>query len=917
LKLVSNVSQRFNKPRSSVENVVVRDPLVLVIADGDSPGAISHARGHLFEQFMANVLHLLGYEKPTTRSLNVTSSGVELDLAVRHELDQIDALAECKAYTSPVKSEQLAAFYGKLSAARLVEGDTRGLFVAMPRLTGDGHELADRISAADKAFRLITAIDLWDILKGRGEIVMPEQTSRQLSDEALIVHSSGIYAACLEIDSDTKTAARVLVRAKSGGVHPEAIRLLSEHIYSQGLEVHDVAVPAGAPAPRVATSDQTIVEVSGSQSDFEYQLPASPKFFIGRRSALRELNAHLSGGTRLFVLNAQSGWGKSSFALKIAAQVRSAGGHALVIDARTAATPIYVSGVVRRAAESAQAAGLLTLAASATWASLPGALKSLEEAEWKAGDAQLLVFFDQFENVFKDEDLTRTFRDLALLTVDSSSRLVVGFAWKTDFVGWTENHPYQLRDEIRSSASLVALQPFGAGEVDTILTRLQKEVGAKLSREIRQRLREYSQGLPWLLKKLAGHLIQELKAGKTQEQLVAEALNVANLFESDLAHLSPGEREALNFVARYAPVQASEVTERFNVGVVQSLLDQRLVVQVGEKLDTYWDTFRDYLNTGRAPIEDSYILRQTPGSVARLLTDVLARGGDVSVADVTARWSTSENVIWNVARELRQLGLALYKPNQIVLVPEILIANDQEAEVRRRVSASLRRHRAFSVYSQLAERGQGTVTATQFAHQLETVFPAVEVAGSTWATYARVFISWFEYAGLVVVDGSTTRLAPDGAEGKGSLTSTSSGPRGRLAFPTTTPGPALAMLKDFANGPQPWSRYDKPNERRAIQQLRILGAVDVENDTITATAGLVDDKGIVQSRLLELLSKVRGGERALELLYAEPSADQTRVGEVFREESNADWADSTVKIAGKSFRAWAKAAGVPIGRGKA
>ncbi|RFA11701.1 hypothetical protein B7R22_18285 [Subtercola boreus] len=899
-----------------MESTVVRDPLVLVLADGDSQGAISYARGHLFEQFVANLLHSLGYEKPTTLSLNVTSAGVELDLSVRHQLDKVTALAECKAYTSPVKSDQLAAFYGKLSATRLDEGHTRGLFVAIPRLTGDGHELAKKISSLDKSFQLITAIDLWGILTSRGELVLPEATARQLTDEALIVHSSGIYAACLEIDSATKTAARVLMRAKSGGVHPEALRLLSENPYAQGLNVHDVAEGNKPAVPRAPIPEQTIVEVNGSQSDFEYQLPASPKFFIGRRTALRTLSTQLAAGSRLFVLNAQSGWGKSSLALTFAAQVRKTGGHALVIDARTANTAAYAPSVLRRAAESAQSAGLLTLTASTTWASLQGAVKSLEDATWKTGPGQLLVFFDQFENVFKDEDLTRTFRDLALLTLDSGSRLVIGFAWKTDFVGWTENHPYQLRDEIRSSASLVALEPFGPSDVDTILSRLQKEVGSKLSREIRQRLREYSQGLPWLLKKLSGHLIQEFKAGKSQEQLVAEALNVANLFESDLAHLSPSERETLNFVARYAPVQASEVTERFNVGVVQSLLDQRLIVQVGEKLDTYWDTFRDYLNTGRAPIEDSYILRQTPGSVARLLTYVLSRGGDVSVTDVTHSWETSENVVWNVARELRQLGLALYKSNQIQLAPEIMDADDIEAEVRRRVSGALRRHRAFSVFTELAERGQSAVTTSQFAHQLESVFPAVEVAGSTWLTYARIFIAWFEYAGLLTLDGAAARMAADGAPGKGTLTSTSSGPRTSSAFPTVTPGQSLAILRDLASGSQHLATYVRPAERRALQQLLILGAVKVEADVVSVVDGLVHDGDIVQPQLLALLSTVRGGKAALNLLNAEPATDQFEIGRILRDEYGAAWVDSTVKMAGKSFRAWAKAAGVRVIRGK-
>lgn len=901
-----------------MNSVVVQDPLILVLAEGDSSGAVNHAKGHLFEDFIAQVLHNTGYEKPTRENLNVTANGVELDIRLRHDLDQTTTLAECKAYTSPVRSEQLAAFYGKLCMKRLKEPTLRGLFVAIPRLTADGQESAAKIAESDQSFRVLSAIDIWNLLKNRGLVSPPSDNGRILSDSAIVVHSSGMYAAALEIDPATKTASRVLVQARNGGVNQEALNKLAESTYAQGLPVVDCHLPSPSSAHRSlgSPSEPVVVEVLGSSSDFEYQLPAAPKFFVGRGKVLKDVEALLINQTGLIVLNAQSGWGKSSLALKIAAQTKNQGGFSVVIDARTAARGGYVAAALRHAAESAQRNGLLKLQDTATWATLAGSLKSLTEAQWSSGAGRLVVFFDQFENVFRDEELTREFRDLALWSLDRSSRLVVGFAWKTDYVGWTENHPYQLRDEIRGNASLLTLEPFGAKEVDTLLKRLEKLVGHKLSPEIRQRLREYSQGLPWLLKKLSGHLIKELESGKTQEQLVAEALNVANLFESDLATLNPAERESLNFIARYAPIQAAEVTDRFNAALVQSLLDQRLVVQVGEKLDTYWDTFRDYLTTGRAPIEDSYILRQTPGSVSRLVSEVLANGGDMAVSAVTAAWNTSENVVWNVGRELRQLGLATYSPNRIKIIPEIVEAEEIEEEIRQRVVQSLRRHRAFSAFSDLVEKGQGETDTKQFARRLKSVFPAVEVADSTWNTYARVFVAWFEYAGLSTTNGTSSTIAPEGTRGAGSLISPRSGPRTPFSFPTASPGPAVTLLNQLAESSGTIAYPEEKYARRAALQLLALKAVKHVPDSgnLIAVESLVSSGSLDKPALKQLLENTPGGKSAIDAIVADPNISAEELGKILQSAYGTQWAETTVAGMGKHFKGWAGHAGVKTAR---
>ena len=369
----------------------------------------------------------------------------------------------------------------------------------------------------------------------------------------------------------------------------------------------------------------------------------------------------------------------------------------------------YINAVLKRSAEEAESNGLLRLPATTSWASIPTALSTLREAAWLR-HGPLVVFFDQFENVFRDIELTTEFRDLALLVGEMTKPLVVGFAWNTDYIGWTESHPYHLRDDIRNAAYTVNLGRLGPREVESLLRRLEKELGEKLSRELRRALQEISLGLPWLLKKLAGHVLDEMRRGATQDKLVGESLNAQALFEADLAGLSAQELEALKFIARYAPIAVSEVAERVPHDVVLSLVHQRLIVEIGAKFDTYWDTFRDFLITGRVPIEDSYIIRYAPVSVSRLLMYIVQDGGISVISDVAARQGTTENSIWNVSRELRVLGASRYEPYRVRLTPKIWDSRDREEALRRRVTTSLRRHRALSTLRQVAERSNNRVS---------------------------------------------------------------------------------------------------------------------------------------------------------------------------------------------------------------
>ena len=882
---------------------------MFVLADHDDP-APNTTRGRLFERFIALLLaRRFGFQDPTTSDLNVTSDGIELDVVARNRLTNSVAVAECKAYGRPVKANELTNFYGKLTIERFGAPSAVGLFCALPRLVPQGEEKAREIATRDANFRYLSAREIAMELQAAGELADAPAGLELSSDPAILITEHGIYGACLLLDEATRTPIHVAVWANGGQV-PDPVLLAVQNLdYSVGLPATDAgARRAMGHAPSEA--EHVIATVKGSASDFEYQFPAGPKYFVGRKALIAELVAEHFSSSGSLVLNAQSGWGKSSLALKLQDLVITAGGHAVVVDTRTADQSRYVVEVIRRTALEAANRGVLELPTSQSWASLASALKTLNTATWASKKRPLVIFFDQFENVFRDVELTRAFRDLVLASSDVAGPFLVGFAWKTDLVGWTEGHPYQLRDEIRSASRVVIVEPFGPGEVNILLGRLERAAGEKLFPDLRSRLRAYSQGLPWLLKKLSDHILGEIHSGVTQEQLLSESLNVQTLFQGDLAELNPQQQEVLRYIARYAPLAASEVTERFDPGLVQSLVDLRLIVQVGDRLDTYWDTFRDFLNTGRVPIQDSYILRQTPRSVARLLTRVVGAGGSVAVRDLTHQMSTSDTVIFNLSRELRLLGVTAYEPNRVTVLPEVLAASDKESELRRRIASALRKHKAYSIFRALAERSGGTVTAASFPRDLPSAFPAVEAAAATWSSYARAFLFWILYAGLAVEQGTEHLPTPEGTEVVSlRLLDPPSALRVRRGIPQVPPRRSIAILRKLLSG-ETVVLPDPSKERDAVGALVALGAVTVGLDRVVCLASDVADSGVAALR--GLLEKAPGGQAGLTALQGDPAADPFTVGEAIATALGAHWTPASTHGIGGHFRAWARESGVPV-----
>ncbi|MDG9677606.1 hypothetical protein [Micromonospora sp. DH14] len=909
-----------------MERVAVQDYKILVLAEGETSSAAANAKGHLFESFIANLLHEFGFESPRKPNVNVTSDGIELDVSLVHLLTKEVAVAEGKAYSTNVKAQALTSFYGKLQMERFDEPKTHGFLFAIPRLVADGAEKAKAAERNDSKFHYFDAERIVGHLISR-KLVRTESAALPggliLSDPAIVISEEGLYSCVKSLDHESRRADRIFVWGRRAGdrVPTSVMELLRDSEYGSDLLVEEIenafADARHVPAPRrPEASPPIVVAVRGSSSDFEYQFPASPDFFVGRRAIVSELERVLKVGKGAFVLNAQSGWGKSSLALKLQLMVSESGGSALVVDSRTASSPAFVAEALRIAAKAAESNGLLSLPADSSWASLQSAISTLNRTSWLRPQP-LVVFFDQFENVFQDELITREFRDLAMVVQEVANPILVGFAWKTDLVGWTESHPYRLRDEIRAASTQIVVEPMGAKDIEALLRRLEKRVNQRLARDLRQRLREYSQGLPWLFKKLAEHVIREIEQrGKSQEQLVSEALNVQSLFDADLAGLQPVEQDAVRHVARFAPVSAAEITEKYDGAVIQSLLDRRLIVAVGEKLDTYWDTFRDFLNTGQIPIQDSYTIGLNPQAVAPLLAQVVASGGDMSVADVAGAIGSTPGSVVNSSRILRLLGVTMYEANRVRIADAVLDSGDRESALRRTVASALRRHRAYSLFVRLAERHGERVSIPLFTRELPEAFPAVEAQPKTWATYARAFALWFEYSGLSIIRTNDLYVPGEGYSGKGNLLSSKHVASVRVEHLHGAPGPSVQLLLTMDAAGVLYKDLGRAAQR-AARGLLLLGlAQEHPKGTVVPAPGSVRDGSVNPGHIRAGLQRLPGGREAISVLERDPAADIFSIGAILRDACAAEWKDSTTQLNGKHFRSWAKAAGVRLVRAR-
>jgi hypothetical protein len=316
--------------------------------------------------------------------------------------------------------------------------------------------------------------------------------------------------------------------------------------------------------------------------------------------------------TRLFSIRGPSGWGKSSLIAKLRDRFKTSIQKKIYItavDMRAAIRTNYISAALIKCFLAAIRKGFIlppVLPLQVGPPSAPLDTDSMKDCfqQLHAKKKMVVLIFDQFEEVLTKPELREIFDRLLQLSlaVDAlQGNLILGFAWKSDAL-LPQDHPaYYLWHQLKDRRCDVELPRFSSKDVSSALIRFQYELEQKVIPILRLHLIQHSQGYPWLLKKLCIHVLNLIQSGSTQFQILERGLDVRKLFEADLSDLSSKETLCLREIARLAPVEWVHIVDQFGNDTYTSLLQKRLIVRSGDRLNPYWDIFKDYLRTNQVP----------------------------------------------------------------------------------------------------------------------------------------------------------------------------------------------------------------------------------------------------------------------------------------------------------------------------
>lgn len=874
------------------------------------------AKGDLLEGLAKKLLLTQNYE--VIEEIRVV--GAELDLLCKHKVNGRQIYVECKAQKDFISAPVLRQLWGTVDSSDYSEG----WIISTSDFTKDakGFVEAWKSKPIDKAARLsfYTPEIIVNTLMTAKIISEPPNISaneffgapEDLGDWTLLLSEFGMYWCIYTLKGGAPNG--VLIYNASSGKHirdEDTFQNLST--LEATIADYDLRIGLCEEKALVSTSPKKfplVVQVQIGESWNDYR-PARPEDFVGRDSTQKEIldfldSAKGNSGTRIFAITGNSGLGKSSLIAKL--RDRAKNKHyknkyfVYAVDIRGAREPSYILSSLLVSLREAQKFGFGDdIELSLTDPSSPLNSISIQEylASLKRKEQVVCLVFDQFEELYSKPELFGIFKaakDLMLDVAASQSNLVLGFAWKTDSTTQQDHPAYHMWHELADHRIEYRLDVFESGEISKSITKFEKSIGQKIPAEIKHQISEVSQGFPWLLKKLCINVYEGIIKGKNADSVLID-LDIERLFQADLNNLTSQESVCLKLIAQKAPADWSEIIETSGIVVLNTLVNKRLVIKSGDRLNVYWDIFKDYLLTQRIPIVPyNYIPTTDASSILNICTKLKVNKFTNS-EDISRAVGLGEKTIWNIGADLVMLGLA-ERDGTAFKISKKLGLNDENS-ILNYLRQTLSRH---SLKVELYKSHAGKkVTTKVVLETLKLCLPKAKFEDKTWNIYSNRLTNYLIYSGyllragneLVVQDIGTAIQDRTGLARRGKQ-------RGKVFSVSVSPFAVVATMELIPNSGVKVETVSR-NELSVLKRFELVavksGVVIPNSESIAKSGGLKEAIWTAAKNESSLL-------RCIEILQDDPDINAKDLASKIAEEHNLNWSEGSKVRNGGVFKQW-------------
>lgn len=451
--------------------------------------------------------------------------------------------------------------------------------------------------------------------------------------------------------------------------------------------------------------------------------------------------------------------------------------------------------------------------------------------------------------------------------------------------------------ELSDYRRVYKLDVFNNGEIAKSITTFEKEVNQKIPVEIRHQITHASQGFPWLLKKLCINLFENLSKGDAESILVD--LDIRRLFENDLDLLSPTERTSLQIIAQKAPADWSEIIEISGIAVLNSLVYKRLIIKSGDRLNIYWDIFKDYLLTGNVPIVPFNYIPTSDVSSMLKVSQFLSSDTYISAEEIAKNISLNEGTVANIGADLVMFGVAERKGTSFKHHRNLEDFTD--LSILQNLREKLGKHSLkLAIYKSHSGKAidKSIVTET-----LKTCLPRARFSEKTWATYANKLTKFLLHTGYLVRVGNHIVVQDTGAPISHKERLSASVRKGIVFSAPASPAGVCEALK-FIEGENSVEAITCGGYRNSLFVLKRFELVSVNGDDIILSTQSINKYGGYREAVWTSAKNEPVVVKCIEKMNQLPNVTGTELGEFIANEYNMTWTTASMQRNGNSLKQW-------------